>query len=238
MMALGQAPVAPNQANIGMDGEDDGSEMIVNDRTCIVTRETAQPETLIRFVAGPGGHVVPDLKRQLPGRGCWVKADRALVEKAAAKKLFARALKTDAKADAELGALVDRLIAADLVGMMNMARKAGQFISGAMKVDAAVRSGEVLAVLHAADAAADGVRKIDQARKAWMLGNGLEEDIPSFSLFTGAEMDEVMGQNAFIHACALAGQAGEGVVKRAIMLERYRNGGQSGARSGAGRPKQ
>ncbi len=58
-----------------------------------------------------------------------------------------------------LGALVDRLLAADLIGMMNMARKASQFVTGATKVDAAVRSGAALAVFHAADAAADGVRK-------------------------------------------------------------------------------
>jgi len=121
--------------------------------------------------------------------------------------------------------------------MMNLARKAGQFVSGAMKVDAAVRSGEALAVFHAADAAADGVRKIDQARKAWKLGTNAEEDIPSFSFFTGAEMDDLLGQNAFIHAAALAGQAGEGVVKRATMLEKYRGAGQSGAGGGARRPQ-
>lgn len=221
------------------DSDDDGrSEIVVNDRTCIVTRESGSPETLIRFVAGPDGRVVPDLKRQLPGRGCWVKTDRALVDRAVQKKLFARALKTEAKADADLGALVDRLLAADLVGMMNMARKAGQFVSGAMKVDAAVRAGAALAVFHAADAAADGVRKIDQARKAWKLGTNAGEDIPSFSLFTGAELDEVMGQNAFIHACALAGQAGEGVVKRANLLEQYRTGGLSQKKDVADMPKQ
>ncbi|WP_233469618.1 RNA-binding protein [Neorhizobium petrolearium] len=220
------------------DGGGEWDEIIVNDRTCIVTRETAPPETLIRFVASPDGRVVPDLKRQLPGRGCWIKAERTLVDRAVSKKLFARALKTEAKADADLGALIDRLLAADLVGMMNLARKAGQFISGATKVDAAVRSGAAIAVFHAADAAPDGVRKIDQARKAWKLGSDAEEDIPSFSLFTGAELDEVMGQNAFIHACALAGQAGEGVVKRATMLEKYRDVGQSGANGGAGRREQ
>ena len=205
--------------------EDGRSDEIVNDRTCIVTREAGSPETLIRFVAAPDGRIVPDLKRQLPGRGCWVKAERALVDRAVSKKLFARALKTEAKADADLGALVDRLLASDLAGMMNMARKAGQFVSGATKVDAAVRSGAAIAVFHAADAAADGVRKIDQARKAWALGTDAEQEIPSFSLFKGTEMDELMGQNAFIHACALAGQAGEGVVKRANLLEQYRTGG-------------
>lgn len=230
MMPLRETPDA--------DGGGEWDEIIVNDRTCIVTRETAPPETLIRFVASPDGRVVPDLKRQLPGRGCWIKAERTLVDRAVSKKLFARALKTEAKADADLGALIDRLLAADLVGMMNLARKAGQFISGATKVDAAVRSGAAIAVFHAADAAPDGVRKIDQARKAWKLGSDAEEDIPSFSLFTGAELDEGMGQNAFIHACALAGQAGEGVVKRATMLEKYRDVGQSGANGGAGRREQ
>ncbi|MDO1580555.1 RNA-binding protein [Rhizobium oryzicola] len=222
-------------AAIAEDRDDDDGEIVVNDRTCIVTREATSPERLIRFVAGPDGAIVPDLKRRLPGRGCWIKAERALVEKAIARKLFARALKAEVKASPELGALVDRLLVADVAGMMNMARKAGQFISGAMKVDAAIRSGEAVGVFHAVDAAADGVRKIDQARKAWRLGTDADEDIPSFKLFSAAEMDELMGQNAFIHAAALAGQAGEGVVKRATMLEMYRNGGQSGAEGGAGR---
>jgi hypothetical protein len=215
---------------------DDDGELPVNDRTCIVTRETEAPEGLIRFVAGPDERVVPDLKRQLPGRGCWVKMNRALVDRAVQRKLFARALRREVTADAELGELVDRLLVVDLVGMMNMARKAGQFITGAMKVDAAVRSGAARAVFHAADAASDGVRKIDQARKAWTLGTNAEENIPSFSFFTSAEMDELLGQNAFIHAAALAGQAGEGVVKRATMLEKYRGVGQSGA-AGDARPR-
>jgi uncharacterized protein len=224
---------------IGNEPDDDADdELIVNDRTCIVTREAGSPETLIRFVAGPDGQVVPDLKRRLPGRGCWVKAERALIDRAVQKKSFARALKTDAKADADLGATVDRLLAADLIGMMNMARKASQFISGATKVDAAVRSGSAIAVFHASDAAADGIRKIDQARKAFKFGSNAEEEIPSFLLFTGAELDEVMGQNAFIHACALAGQAGEGVVKRANLLEQYRTGGLSQTKGVADMPKQ
>ncbi|MCM2291751.1 RNA-binding protein [Allorhizobium sp. BGMRC 0089] len=197
--------------------KDDASE-----RTCIVTRETGTPDRLIRFVAAPDGSVVPDLKRELPGRGCWVTASRAAVDKAVAKKLFARALKTEARAAPALGAEVDRLLVRQVAGMMNLARKAGQFVSGSAKVDLAIRSGEALAVFHAVDAAADGVRKIDQARKAWHLGMETDAEIPAFRLFSAAEMDELMGQNAFIHACALAGQAGEGVVKRATLLETYR----------------
>ncbi|MFS2152151.1 RNA-binding protein [Rhizobium sp. Rhizsp42] len=218
--------------------DDDLAGYDVNGRMCIVTRESGSPDELIRFVAAPDGTVVADLKRQLPGRGCWVKIDRALVDKAVAKKAFARALKTDVKAAADLGETVDKLLMQQLMQMMNMARKAGQFITGASKVDAAIRSGAALAVFHATDAAADGVRKIDQARKAWHLGMETEEEIPSYKLFSESEMEGLMGQNAFIHAAVLAGQAGEGVVKRAKMLEQYRNGGQSRAAGGAGRQKQ
>ncbi len=218
------------------DDDEDGGEM--NGRMCIVTRESGSPETLIRFVAGPDGSVVPDLKRALPGRGCWVTAERELVDRAVAKKLFARALKADVKAAPDLGAVIDRLLAAQLAGMMNLARKAGEFVTGSMKVDAAVRSGAALAVFHSLDAAPDGVRKIDQARKAWHLGMETEEQIPSFRFFTDSEMQELMGQNAFIHAVALAGQAGEGVVKRAILLERYRNGGQVRANGVAAQTRQ
>jgi predicted RNA-binding protein YlxR (DUF448 family) len=217
---------------------DDGPEGEVNGRMCIVTRESGSPETLIRFVAAPDGTIVPDLKRQLPGRGCWVTARRELVDKAVAKKLFARALKKEVRADVDLGQTVDRLLAQQLAGMMNLARKAGQFVSGSAKVDAAVRSGEALAVFHSTDAAADGVRKIDQARKAWHLGMETDVEIPAFHLLSRAEMDELMGQNAFIHAAVLAGQAGEGVVKRANLLEQYRTGGLSQKKDVADMPKQ
>lgn len=218
--------------------DDDLAGYDVNGRMCIVTRESGSPDELIRFVAAPDGTVVADLKRQLPGRGCWVKVDRSLVDKAVAKKLFARALKADVKVAADFGETVEKLLMQQLMQMMNMARKAGQFVSGSAKVDAAVRSGAAIAVFHSTDAAADGVRKIDQARKAWHLGMETEEEIPSYRLFSESEMEGLMGQNAFIHAAVLAGQAGEGVVKRAKMLEQYRNGGQSRAAGGAGRQKQ
>lgn len=195
----------------------------MGERMCIVTREVLPADEMIRFVAGPDGAVVPDLKRVLPGRGCSVKAERRTLEKAVQKNIFARALKKDVKPAADLADQVDRLLVMNMTGMMNMARKAGQFLSGSMKVDNAVRAGAALAVFHANDAADDGVRKIAQARKAWSLA--MEEDEPpAFQLLAYEEMTELMGDNAFIHAVALAGQAGEGVVKRAKLLETYRGG--------------
>jgi predicted RNA-binding protein YlxR (DUF448 family) len=208
-------------------GKETDQDEFMGERMCIVTRETLPADEMIRFVGGPDGSIVPDLKRVLPGRGCSVKAERSLLEKAVKKNIFARALKKDVKPAADLADQVDRLLVVNLTGMMNMARKAGQFVSGSMKVDNAVRAGEALAVFHASDAAADGVRKISQARKAWMLAMEEPEEPPAFQLMSYEEMQELMGDNAFIHAVALAGQAGEGVVKRAKLLETYR-GGSSG----------
>ena len=79
----------------------------MNERTCIVTRKSGAPDDLIRFVVGPDSALVPDLKRNLPGRGCWVTADRVHVDRAAAKKLFARALKAEVRLPADLGDMVD-----------------------------------------------------------------------------------------------------------------------------------
>lgn len=194
----------------------------MNDRTCIVTRESGETAGLIRFVAAPDGTVAPDLKRQLPGRGCWVTARRDVVDKAVARNLFARALKEKVEPAADLGAVVDRLMARATLGAMGLARKAGRLAMGAAKVEAAVRSGEALAVLHALEAQPDGVRKIDQARRATVHLGGPE--IASYKLFSEQEMGLALGGANVIHAAVLAGGAGETALERLIALDRYRGG--------------
>jgi len=194
----------------------------MNDRTCIVTRQTREPDALLRFVAGPDGSVVPDIRRKLPGRGCWVTADRDHVERAARKNLFARALKTDAKVPPEFGQMVDGLLSTAALGVLGLARKAGAVALGATKVDGAVRSGKAAAVLHAKDASDDGVRKLAQARRATKLAGG--PDIPAFKLFSEAELGLALGATNVIHAAVLASEAGTAALKRVVALDRYRAG--------------
>ena len=98
------------------------------DRTCIMTRTVADPADMIRFVLGPDGSVVPDLKRKLPGRGVWVTAKKSLVQQAVLKSAFSRGLKANAKASADLPDLVERLIADAALGALGFARKAGECI--------------------------------------------------------------------------------------------------------------
>jgi predicted RNA-binding protein YlxR (DUF448 family) len=194
----------------------------MNDRTCIVTRKTAAPDELIRFVVGPDSSVVPDLKRNLPGRGCWVLADRATVEKAAQKNHFSRAFKRPVVVPPDLGGMVDALLARAALGSLGLARKAGQVALGAAKVESAVRSGNASLVLHAAEAADDGVRKIAQARRATVHLGG--PAIPAWKLFSQAELGLALGGTNVIHAAVLAGDAGRAVEKRMVALDRYRGG--------------
>ncbi|MEL6435453.1 MAG: RNA-binding protein [Pseudomonadota bacterium] len=192
----------------------------MNDRKCIVTGASGDAQDLLRFVASPTGEVVPDIRNKLPGRGCWVTADRAHVEKAVAKKLFARALKTAVTVPDDFGDMVDRTMVQVALQAVQMARKAGEATSGAMQVDKAVRAGHTLAALHALEAAEDGVRKIDQARRATVHLGGPET--LSFRLFTTDQMSFAFAGGNVIHAAVLDGGAGRSAVRRLEQLARYR----------------
>ncbi len=194
----------------------------MNDRTCIVTRKTADTDDLIRFVVGPDLTVVPDIKRNLPGRGCWVTADRLHVEKAAAKGLFPRAFKTKVSVPPELGSMVGTLLEKSALGMLGLTRKAGSLVLGATKVETAVRNGTALFVIHAVEASSDGVRKIDQARRATVHLGG--PAIRAYKLFSEAELGLALGGTNVIHAAVLAGDAGRAAQKRMVALDRYRGG--------------
>jgi predicted RNA-binding protein YlxR (DUF448 family)/ribosomal protein L30E len=194
----------------------------MNDRTCIVTRRQAEPDELIRFVVGPDNVVVPDLKRNLPGRGCWVTADRLHMDQAAGRNHFARAFRKDVTVPPELGAMVDSLLARATIGILGLARKAGAVVLGAAKVESTVRSGKALLVLHATEASEDGVRKITQARRATAYASGPE--IYAYKLFSETELSLALGATNVIHAAVLAQDAGQAVLKRMVALDRYRGG--------------
>ena len=76
---------------IGKEHNDLDTEGRSSERTCVVTRAVMPVDALVRFVAGPEGTVVPDLRHRLPGRGVWVTAEREAVETAVKKRLLARA---------------------------------------------------------------------------------------------------------------------------------------------------
>jgi uncharacterized protein len=200
---------------------DEEADGIVNDRQCIGSRARLDPAAMIRFVRAPDGRVVADLKRRLPGRGANVEAKRDAVAAAVKRRLFGRAFKAEVRAEDTLPDEVDRLLGASALGSLGLARKAGQVVSGAAKVEAAVRSNKALALIQARDGAPDGLRKMDGARRAAADGN-LDAAIPLFRLFESAEMSLAIGGVNVIHAAILAGSAGMACLKRLEALAIYR----------------
>ena len=200
----------------------DGPEETGPERTCIATRERHKVDDLIRFVAAPDGAVVPDLKRNLPGRGVWVSATRSALAEAIKKKAFGRGLKAEAKADAALLDLVEGLLAKQAREALSLANKAGLVISGFDKVEAAIARGPVRVVIHASDAAADGVRKLSQAVKR-RFGESAAVKMTMRGL-NFAELGLALGRSHVIHAALLDGPASRLCMARLRILERYRTG--------------
>lgn len=195
--------------------EDEGME-----RTCVVTRRTGSPDELIRFVLDPEGVVTPDLKRKLPGRGVWVTARAKDVAEAVKKRAFTRGFKGEAKASADLPALVDALLERDCLQALSLANKAGGVIAGFAKVEAAIAKGQVAGLLHARDGGADGVRKLGQALRRVGAGDAT----PQIILFDSGQLDLAMGRTNVIHAALVKGPAGAGLLARCAKLEFYRSG--------------
>lgn len=193
----------------------------MNDRTCIVSKECFDRDEMIRFVVGPDGGIVPDLKRTLPGRGVWVLGRHELVDKAAGKNLFARGLKKNVTVSSSLADEVDTLLARSALAGLGFARKAGQCFTGAGKVDSGLRAGKVLALVHASNAAEDGIRKLMGAVFA-SEQNG--KKIKVFNLFDSDQMGLALGGTNVVHAALTHGGAANSFIKRAETLVRYRGG--------------
>jgi len=192
----------------------------------VVTRQLHDKANLIRFCASPDGVIVPDLKGTLPGRGVWVELSRAMVEQAIRRKLFARSLKCEVRVPDDLADQVELALVDSALGSLAIARRGGGVVTGASQVDAAVRAGKVAMVLHAAQAAEDGKRKIAQAIfAAKKRGFG---DVVAATIFDESQLARAFGGNHVIHAAIMKGLAGAGVLEKLRRLTVYRQAGSEG----------
>lgn len=203
-------------------------------RMCAVTRQVSPVDDLIRFVVGPSGDVVPDLKRKLPGRGLWLSASHETVSEAVKRKVFGRGFKREVRVSPTLADETERLLVRAVIEALAMAAKAGQVVSGFTKAEDAIGQRDMVALLHASDGAADGIRKLDAKLDAQTRqtaeNTGKSHDVPVIAALTSEELDLALGRSNVIHAAVLAGPAGKTFLSRSQILVRYRtaNGGRTG----------
>jgi predicted RNA-binding protein YlxR (DUF448 family) len=191
-------------------------------RTCAVTRELKPVSEMIRFVVGPAGEAVPDVKRKLPGRGLWVTATRKVLEEAIKRNVFARGFKRNVTVTPSLVADAERLLERAALDALAIAGKAGMVVAGFAKVEAAVGRNEAQAVIHASDGADDGKRKLSGLLRRNSEEN--EREIAVIDDFSGAQLDLALNRPNVVHAALLAGPGSETFLARVARLAHFRTG--------------
>ena len=195
------------------------------ERRCALTFEVKPAADMIRFVVGPDDVLVPDTDAKAEGRGVWVSLGEKFLAEAIRKKAFAKSLKTNVGVPDDLLAMTRQRLEQRFVNSLQMAKKAGQLMTGATKVKAALETGEAIALVTATDAAEDGRKKMLATLKA--SSKAAEEqglpgaDRPHFELLDSTQLGLALGIESVIHAAPTQGAAGEQAVKRAERLARY-----------------
>ncbi len=190
------------------------------ERLCVATRTVRPVGDLLRFVVGPDGAAVPDLKGKLPGRGVWVTATRTALGDAIKRRAFSRGFKRDIRLDADLLSRTERLLEKAALDALAIAGKAGLAIAGFAKIETALAHEPVVVLLHAAKASPDGVRKLDAALRR----SSKDRPVAVISVLTSAQLDLALGRPNVVHAALLAGPASDTFLARLRRLEQFRTG--------------
>jgi len=201
---------------------DRGPRAAERTRMCAATRRTQPVSELIRFVIGPDGAAVPDLKNKLPGRGLWISATREALGEAIRRKAFTRGFKREVRLPSDFVEQTERLLERAVLDALAMAGKARSVAAGFAKVEAALEKEDVIAILHAAGASSDGIRKLQAAARRHRSGPPPAE----IGFLTTAQLDLALNRPNVVHAALLAGPASETVLARCRRLERFRTGDQ------------
>lgn len=194
-------------------------ETEIAERRCLVTGEVQPKAGLIRFVLGPEGMVAPDLAEKLPGRGFWLTADRAIIERAVAKGLFSRGAKAPAKPPEGLVDLLEAGLARRVVDLVSLGRKSGRAVAGFEKVKDWLAAGKVKVLLQASDGSERGKGKL------WT-----PEGARWFGCLTASELGLAFGRDHVIHSALSRGGIADKVIRDAGRLNGLR--GQSAVRAG------
>lgn len=195
------------------------------ERQCALTREVKPVADLIRFVVSPDGELVPDTEAKAEGRGVWISLGEKQVAEAIRRKAFQKSLKSEIRLPDDLPGLTRKRLAERYISSLQMARKAGQLITGTGKVKDAIEKGEVLALISATDAAEDGRNKLRLSlrgyEKAAAEAGMAAAPVPHLELLDSAQLGLALGIENVIHAALVNGAAAESALKRALRLARF-----------------
>lgn len=174
---------------------------------------------------GPDDLIWPDVAGKLPGRGIYVTAERAPLEKAVAKRMFSKGAKRPVGVPDGLIATVEAALLRRLQDAIAMARKAGQAVAGYEKVKTMLAFEEAQVLLQAADGSERGKGKLSTPQGGRWVG-----------FLTADELGQAFGRDRVIHAAVAAGTLAKRIVEDAARLQGIRqvSGGDPAAEKDIG----
>jgi len=163
-------------------------------RQCAVSRERLPQARMVRIVRSPDGLAVPDVAGDLPGRGMWVQATREAVDAAIEKRVFGQAFKAATQPMEGLVDAIEAQLVQRCIGLIGMARRGGNAVTGFDQVRASLRKRPPGWVLEASDGAADGRNKVQ------FLAKALYGRVNLAGALSSAELGMAFGRPSVVHA--------------------------------------
>ena len=212
------------------------------ERRCILTGDNAARDALVRLAVSPEGPdgsstVLPDALARAPGRGAWIGVTHAELATALAngklKGALARAFKGARMEIAEsLPGMVEQALTRAFLDRLGLEMRAGKLILGTDRIAEQARMGGVAWLAHAADAAEDGSRKLDQAWRVGMEAEGSGMGGVRLPLDRTA-LSVALGRENAVHIAIIDSGWGERLSALLLRWQRFagwsRGSGDSGA---------
>jgi uncharacterized protein len=197
----------PRNERVSSDSDEAGPE-----RKCILSGVRGMRDDLIRLALSPPGPdgacmVLPDVLARAPGRGAWIAVARVDLEKALAKGKLRGALVRAFGSSLDGAALsipedlpqrIETALTRLVADRLGLEMRGGKVLLGSDRIAEQARAGRVAWLGHAADAAEDGSRKLDQAWRVGreMEGSGLGGDILPLDR---AALSVALGRDNVVH---------------------------------------
>lgn len=182
-------------------------------RTCLGCRKLFARTDLLRFVLAPQGTLLVDYKGRLPGRGAYTCVDSSCIAEAMRRRQFSRTFKREVLpvADDFIAHELSRQIQERICGLIGMARKAHQLLSGSSLILDRLSAGAPLAFIIVASDVSDGIGEK-------VVGRATNRSVRFYRMFEKEFLGRLLGTGQRSVLALLPGSLAAAI---RVELERY-----------------
>ena len=186
----------------------------LENRKCIITGEVKPKSELLRFTVLPDNSLIPDFNKKLGGKGVYFSNSKRLIEETFKTVKIGKVLHKPVKFDQDLAQVVEKLLAAKGLEVLNLARKSGNLILGFEKIKEQIIKNKVAFVVEAADAGADGKQKMSELCKS----------IEIISVYDSDTFAKAFGRELVVYLAVLKSESSAMVYDHLKRYKDYING--------------